>query len=182
MRNRSTRVFCRLVALGILGFLALAPAAQAQLQVGGGLAFGTEIEKLGLQITGNLPVAQEGKIRAAPDLIFYLKDDFGTGDLRWWEVNLNGNYLFMEGEEYNVYALAGINIANVNFDFDVNIPGVPGVGFDQSSTELGLNIGGGIEYGVPFGNLYGEAKYILSDFDQLVISAGVRIPFGGSGR
>lgn len=180
MRNSSTLSRYGLLVLTMLGLLALRPTdASAQLQIGGGLAFGTEIDKLGLQLSANLPVAQEGKIRAAPDLIFYLKDDFGTGEVRWWEVNLNANYLFLEGEEYTIYAIGGINITNVNFDFDIDIPELPGFGFDQSDTELGLNIGGGIEYGMDFGNLYGEAKYVLSQFDHLVISAGVRIPFGG---
>lgn len=176
MRNRFNSSF--LLPAVLVGLFALMPLqAQAQLQLGGGLAFGTEIEKLGLQISGNLPVAQEGKIRAAPDLIFYIKDDFGGGSVRWWEVNLNGNYLFMDNEAYTLYALGGINIANVNFDYDIEVPDIFGV--DGSQTELGLNVGGGIEYGMDFGNLYGEAKYILSDFDQLVISVGVRIPFGG---
>ncbi|MDZ4698198.1 MAG: hypothetical protein SH809_00715 [Rhodothermales bacterium] len=180
MRNSSTISRYGLLVLSMLGLLALRPMdATAQLQIGGGLAFGTEIEKLGVQISANLPVAQEGKIRAAPDLIFYMKDDFGAGEVRWWEVNLNANYLFVEAEDYTIYALGGINIANVNFDYDIEVPEVPGFGFDASSTELGLNIGGGVEYGMAFGNLYGEAKYILSDFDQLVISAGVRIPIGG---
>jgi len=42
-----------------------------------------------------------------------------------------------------------------------------------SSTKVGLNIGGGARYAIaPNISLYSEIKYILSRFDQLVISAG----------
>ncbi|MEZ4700101.1 MAG: hypothetical protein R2834_07205 [Rhodothermales bacterium] len=181
MRNCTTYIRTSLLVLSILGFLAIRPmAAQAQLQVGAGLAFGTEIEKIGLQLNANLPVAQEGKIRGAADVIFFLKDDFGSGSTRLWTINLNGHYIFMTTEEFLVYALGGINIANYTIKSDFDIPEIPGFGFDASSTELGLNVGAGGEYGMPFGNLYGEVKYVLSDFDQLVISAGIRIPIGGS--
>ncbi len=181
MRNSSPPYRLGLLAIVLLGLLALRPSdALAQLQVGAGLAFSSAYNNLGLQLSASLPVTEDKKLRAAPDLVFYLRENLpGNNKVSWWEVNLNVNYIVVDAEEFGLYALGGINILNRNFDRDIlNIDPL----FDESQTDIGLNIGGGVDYNIGFGLLYGEFKYVIADFSRLVISAGARLPIGGGGR
>lgn len=152
--------------------IAFSNIASAQISVGGGLAFGTEVEELGIQAGGVYTINEE--FRAAADFIYYLTgddNDFG-GDFTWWEFNANGHYLFVTEEDMIVYALGGLNFASFSYDFNFEGFG----GGSVSETEIGLNIGAGLEYGLGFADLYGELKYALSSADQLVLSAGLRFP------
>jgi opacity protein-like surface antigen len=152
--------------------LAFSNIATAQISVGGGLAFGTEVEELGIQAGGVYTINEE--FRAGADFIYYLTgDDSGFGDnFTWWEFNANGHYLFVTEEDLIVYALGGLNFASFSYDF----PEFQGFGGNVSETEIGLNVGAGLEYGLGFADLYAELKYALSSADQLVLSAGLRFP------
>ena len=156
----------------------LSNQAKAQ-QVGGGLVYGSELENLGLKVQGVYPI--QDQIRAAADFTYYFPEDVGPYNIDFYTLNANGHYMFeMEDQEFNVYGIAGLNFA---------IQSIPEqtiqVGFGQTTTiggtesALGLNLGGGIEYPVDFGNIFGELKYTISDFDQVVFAAGVMIPIGG---
>lgn len=135
---------------------------QAQdFKAGGGLAFGSEVEAIGIQATGVYNINEE--FNGAADFIIFFPDNYD-----WWELNINGHYKFHSQDNVQVYGLAGLNFASWEVD--------TGVG-SISDSEAGLNLGGGAEMGLDFANLYGEIKYILSDADQLVISAGLRFPF-----
>jgi|AntRauTorckE6833_2_1112554.scaffolds.fasta_scaffold00035_4 opacity protein-like surface antigen len=155
--------------------------AQAQFtKVGVGLMYGTEIEQPGLRVDGVYQINEE--FRAVADLGFYLPDksDFGGGNtvtVTWWELNLNGNYIFHTDAEsgLNAYALAGLNFLN----FKVESEGQFGSG-SSSDSEVGLNIGAGAEYALDFGDLFGELKYVIGDADQLNIGVGVRFGIGGN--
>lgn len=135
--------------------------------LGGGLAYGTEVESLGIQLGGNYRIDEQ--FRGAVDLIYYFpnEDDFG-GDFTWFEINANGHYIFTEEDALLAYGLAGLNFASFSYDL--------GQFGKVSDTEVGLNIGAGIEYNLDFAFLYGELKYALSSADQLVLSAGLRFP------
>ena len=157
----------------LLGFTSLQNTANAQLAVGGGLAYGSDIESAGVQIGGTYFLLGEQGIRLAADLIFFFPGDDGFGtDLNVWEFNANGHYIFNEGDAYIAYALAGISLATVSFD--------AGVLGEFSESELGLNAGAGIEYSIGGVKLYAEGKIVLGGFDQLVLSGGVRVPIGNN--
>ncbi len=132
-------------------------------QVGVGLLYGSEIEELGIQANLNYPVLEN--IELAPDISIYFVDDDGDVD-NFWELNLNGHYFLSSQEQYNVYGLAGLNLATIGNSFT-----------DDSETEIGINIGVGSEYYMDAFSLFGELKYVLSDFDQLVIGVGARLAF-----
>lgn len=132
-------------------------------QVGAGLIYGSEVEELGFQVNINYPVLQN--VELAPDISIYFADN-EQGIDNYWELNINGHYFLAADDEYNVYGLAGLNITTVSPAFT-----------DDSETEAGINVGIGTEYYLDFLSIYGELKYVLSDFDQLVLGAGARIPF-----
>jgi hypothetical protein len=162
-----------LVILLVIGWTPL--DASAQFLLGGGLVFGSDIESLGIQANGNYVINEENGIRLAGDITFYFPDDAPGVDLSLFTINGNGHYIFTTTESLLAYALAGLNLAIVSVETDINVPG-----FDASftDTEIGLNLGAGVEYEVNFGYLYGEAKIVVGGFDQLVLGGGIRVPIG----
>ena len=165
-----------LLVIGLVCSIVTVDAVTNQLkaqQVGGGLIFGTEIESLGLKADGVYHINEQFSGQA--DISFFFPNEIGPGvDQTMWAINLNGQYRFdLEDAPVNVYGLAGLNFATISVDFSNQF----GSG-STSSTEVGLNLGGGAEYPLDFGNIFSELKYTISDFDKLVLAAGVRIPIG----
>ncbi len=163
-------------------FTMFSSQASAQLWFGGGLAYGEGIENLGLQANGHLVVNEENKIRLGADVTYFFGDKVNSGDTEiktnLFAINFNGHYMLVSSDALILYGIGGLNIGFVSIDVDG--PGSQFLGLvNTTSTEIGLNIGGGVEYGVEFGRIYAELKYILGGFDQLVIGAGVRIPLAG---
>lgn len=148
---------------------ALSNRTEAQ-NIGGGLAYGTEVEELGLGVFAQFPTANSDLI-IAPSFVYFFADD----PLNFWEFNANINYVFSESSA-TVYGILGLNIARVGRD-DIDL-GVLGTLEGSSDTELGLNIGAGVDLNIGSSvTPFFETKYAISDFDQLVIYAGVRFPF-----
>jgi len=157
---------------------ALSTNVHAQMKVGAGLAFGTDAEALGL--TGNFYTAFPSveNLSVGGDIIYFLSKEVSPFlDRKWFELNLNGQYEFYAEQMINAYALGGLNIARQKFEYS-------GLGsspyFNDSKTKVGLNLGVGGEYAFNESLLaFAEFKFVLSDFDQAVFSAGVRLPIGG---
>lgn len=145
-------------------------SANAQLSAGGGISYGTEVEAIGIQ--PRVVYTISGPWRAGADFNFFFDGDEGVS---YWDLNLNGHYVFHEQDNLSAYALAGLNFFHVGVDYDTTIPGFD----DASDTDTGLNIGAGLQ--LPIGKLSGllEARYVLSDTDQLVLSACILFPIGG---
>lgn len=137
--------------------------AQVDILAGLGFSYGTAAKTIGLQIRGDVDITDQwgGSLNFIP----YFK----SGST-YWEVNFDGHYMFLDADPWSAYALAGLNLSTVGVK-GVNVVGVniPGL----NTTKVGLNLGGGARYAI-LDNvvLYGEIKYIISSFDQLVISVG----------
>lgn len=143
----------------------------AQKYIGGGIAYGTQIESAGIGINGEYFVTDQ--ISIAPSLIYFFPRTF-IGDLKFkqTDLNINANYYFETGSEFNIYALGGLNFAVVSVPFFNPFNGERS---NNSSTEVGLNIGGGLNYKINDQLLpFVELKYNISDFDQLILMGGVR--------
>ncbi|HRI58499.1 MAG TPA: outer membrane beta-barrel protein, partial [Saprospiraceae bacterium] len=131
-------------------------AANAQLRLGAGLGYGTDIEELGLQLRGVYTISDPW--RGAADFVFYFD---GVEDLSIWELNLNAHYAFITDEKKTVYALAGLNFLKFNYDASSTFA-------DNSDT--GLNLGAGLELPIsgPF-EFFSEARITLGGSDQFFI-------------
>ncbi len=162
---------------GMFAVTALTNQAQAQ-EVGGSLIFGSEIENLGIRADGAYDINEQ--FRGAADITFFFPKSIGTNtDWTWWAINVNGHYKFPVEGDVGLYGLAGLNFATIRVKSEFTNPINNQTSTNTSSnSEVGLNIGGGVEYPMDFGNLFGELKYTVSDLDQLEINAGVRIPIG----
>ncbi len=170
---KKTFIIAAILAVGMTVGLSqnlLAQTEKGAMRAGGGLAFGTEIESLGIQ--GRFDYAITEQILLAPDLTYFFGKSEGSIDLNWFDINLNGNYLFDTGNPDIIpYALAGLNFAIVSASYD----GFGDFG-DSSSTEIGLNLGGGADFIVGTIIIFGELRYAISSADQLVIAGGVKFP------
>lgn len=161
-------VFSGLMVIGLL-FLST-PHANAQetndIKLGVGLIYGNQIENLGIRADGYYRISDE--FRAGAALGYFFPDDVGTAKINYFEIDFNGNYIFNEDNDLMFYGLAGLNllIQTVNFD----------AGGSDSQSELGLNLGGGLEYQLDFGAIFGELKFagLGGDADQLVLGGGLR--------
>lgn len=131
----------------------------SDVKIGGGLIYGLEVEAIGIQAGAKYAFTPE--ISGAADLAIYFPDNYD-----WWELNANAHYHFYAEEGTKVYGLGGLNYTTWSFDM--------GSGGSISNSEVGLNLGGGAEFGMDFADIYTELKYVLGDADQLAISAGLR--------
>lgn len=155
----------------ILTFLVTnANAQEGNIEVGPGLVYGGQIEKLGLKVDGYYTINEQ--IRAGIDLSYFFPESstiFGTDiTSNFFTIDLLGNYFFYNKDEFSAYGLAGINLAFASVKVGGN---------KTSNNEVGLTLGGGAEYMMDFGNIFGELRLagLGGDADQLVIGAGVRL-------
>lgn len=148
--------------LSLVFIIAICFASQAQKSIGAGLAYGSEIENLGIGVNAEFELNDQ--IDIAPSFIYYFKKN----NVSWWELNGNINYIFSDNGP-TIYGLAGLNITSVKVDFGP---------FSASDSELGLNLGIGASF-AQTGSVrpFAEAKYTISNFDQLSLFGGVRFPF-----
>ncbi len=123
-------VFCFLV------FSFLGRTAVAEPEIGFGVRGGLVIDPDGIFAGGHLSLEQV--IPKVPDLRFEVAGElgFGFGDFDYFMIRVLGHakYLFpLSDVPVTPFALGGLQLAYFNFDFG-------------SNTELGLDLGGGVEY------------------------------------
>ncbi|MBF8149123.1 outer membrane beta-barrel protein [Winogradskyella sp. F6397] len=145
--------------------------AQDQTKLGGYLAYGTEIENIGIGVNAEFPIADQ--LTIAPSFTYFLpKDEFGV-KVNWFELNGNVNYYFVDSSNISVYGLGGLNYSSVKVSYDDAV----GFGGDFSASDgrFGLNLGGGANFEIGSNILpFAELKYVIIDGGQLVIAAGVK--------
>ena len=94
-------------------FLIAIGTLQAQIKVGPGLCFGTDIDNLG--ISANVIYDFNESWSAAPSFTYFLPKN----NVNWSVLDLDANYVFANVEKLGkVYALAGLGITFWSFDFD----------------------------------------------------------------
>ncbi|MBC9795205.1 outer membrane beta-barrel protein [Sinomicrobium weinanense] len=159
-----------LLSAGLLLLTYQLTFAQNDTRIGGKLMYGSEIETFGIGATAEIPILD--KLVIAPDIGFYFpKKEHGI-KTNVFELNGNVNYYFVEEENIGFYGLGGLNYTHVKAKIDNDVAGFSGSG---SNGEVGLNLGAGANFHIGQGFLpFAEIKYVLGDFDQLVIAAGVK--------
>ncbi len=162
-----------LIALAMM-FASTTVSAQG-LRVGGGIVLGTEFDGVfGIQASGVYPLLEEQGIDLAADISIYFQDSPPGVDFSLFAINANGHYNFSASETLMAYALAGLNFAFGEAGLDFGEFGSA----SSSFSDVGLNLGAGVELAIPFGYVYGEGKVVAGGIGQLVVSGGIRIPVG----
>ncbi|WP_234572601.1 outer membrane beta-barrel protein [Rhodohalobacter sp. 614A] len=156
--------FTYAIILSLGMFLLAAISAQAQtITAGGGVGYGSKSEDFNFQVNAyysipNLP------LRIGGDVGFSKPED----NLTQIEGNANVHLMLLDKELISIYGLTGLNVLYSKISVgDVS----------DSSTDTGLNVGGGAEVDLGFGRAFGEAKYVLGSEreEQLVLGVGVRV-------
>lgn len=153
------------VCFAALFAVALLLPSQADAQIRLGAAYGTDTE-IGLTAGFFRPITASGAegLSVGFDGTFYLPETntVGGSDFTstFFEVNANAHYPISNMSSGSLYALGGVQYANASVDTPFG---------DASSSDIGLNLGAGMN----FGKLFAEAKYGIGGFEQLVLSAGI---------
>ena len=153
-------------------FSILSTTAQDNTRIGGLIGYGSEIENLGFGINAEFPIAEN--LTIAPSFIYFLpNEESSILKTTIFELNANANYYFITDDTFGVYGLAGINYTSVK----VKVEDI-GFGFGDASSsdgKIGLNIGAGTNFNLGKSWMpFAELKYVLGDFDQLVLVAGIK--------
>lgn len=133
--------------------------AQDKAMWGLGLCYGSDSD-VGFDARLFLPIGSIRNFAITPNFDLFLVDG-GT----FFTVDGNINYTFLPfSRGGGVYAIGGIDIGFAK----------PKNG--NSQTELGINLGGGVRGSAGPVDLFGELKFVLGDFDQVVLYGGVYFP------
>ncbi len=145
--------------------------SQTETKLGALLAYGTEIENIGVGANAEFPIIE--KLTISPSFIYYLPKDESGIKINWFEVNANANYYFLDEENIDVYGIGGLNYTNVKVKYDGD--SIFGDDLSVSDGRIGLNLGGGTNFNIG-SNItpFAELKYVIIDGGQLVIAAGVK--------
>ncbi len=152
---------------------------------GGGLAFNSPMNAVDLDI-GNPGFNARGVFEinedffVIPELTFQLpkKKSYNDGQKKTIMVNVQANVTYTLATEGTLlfYALLGPSLTTIYTNWDTDLPGF------ETGTEFlpGLAVGTGIEMIVEKDiNAYAQIKYIVCNYQQLVISIGVLYYFEG---
>lgn len=139
----------------------------AQISAGAGLVYGTDISNIGFTLNGKYKI--NDKWSADPAFTIFLKKDF----VSWTALDLDANYQIKEIENLGgFYAIGGINMTFFKMKYDDIYVGLPGVDNSVTGSEMGINLGLGIE--IPLMEkitIAPEIKYTIGGYNYLHIGA-----------
>lgn len=160
----------RLLLPGLLLAFALLPArVQGQFAVGPIAAFHDDFD-FGVGVVVMFPLESlHESLSFMGDFTYFFP---GTDNFSYFEINPGVMFEFpLEDSSILPFAMGGLNIARISFDFG----GLEG----ESTTEIGLNAGGGIKFGSS-NNLIAGIRVELSGGEGFVIFGAVPFPIGDS--
>ena len=151
--------------------------SQAQISVGGGLWYGSDINAIG--ISGNGKYAIDESWSAAAGFTYFLEKDY----VKWSALDFDANYNITELENVgSLYGIGGLNITFWSIDYDggtidMGEYGSYDLDLDASGSNVGLNLGLGLNIAASDNlAIAPEIKYTVSDGGYLRI--GAKILFG----
>ena len=160
----------KLPCIILLSFIFQFANAQSDTRIGGMLAYGTEVENLGIGVNAEFPIIEN--LTVSPSFIYYLPKKETGVNINWFEINGNGNYYFLDEGSIQAYGLAGLNYSSIGVDYDGAYTGFLSA---SSRGRVGLNLGGGANFQIGGSILpFAELKYVIIDEGQLVIAAGIK--------
>jgi hypothetical protein len=155
-----------LCAVALAGMLGAPASAFAQVEAGPILAYHTDAEAVGIGAYVGIPIASVPGLEIVPDFIWFFPDGFD-----YFEINGDVAYNFEVGPDSPVmpFAFAGLNIARTS---------VEAAGFSASSTDVGLNLGGGINFQAGSLAPFVGGKFEIQDATGFVIFGGLGFQLG----
>ncbi len=173
--------------LGILAiallFTVVTNEAKAQISLGGGLAYATDISSPGILVKGTYDIDETWS--AAAGFTYYFPKYEGT--LKWWSFGVDGRYKFMESDALTLRGVAGLIVTGVTMDFDYEIDDYDLEGYyksdeistSASSTEFGVGFGVNAEFAIGDAMaLFGELRYNVGGANYMGAQAGILFKLG----
>lgn len=164
------------LALALAGGAFMVQAQEAEAQIGAEIVFADDLD-LGVGLRYLMDVdAFEGEDSVLEALwlifegIYYLDPFNGCDNCSAFELNANGAVPLDLSETADLYAGAGINVTRFSIDTGVDVPGFD---FSASSTDVGLNIFGGINFILGSLSAFGEAGIQVGGGEQFQVKGGV---------
>jgi opacity protein-like surface antigen len=178
----------KFILLMLIALMAI-PAINAQFtKVGGGLTFSSGYHFHNMPYVGNksgiLAMSLRGNykinvpIEVSPSFTFFfphvLKGVNEKQTITTMMFDINGHYIFNSLDKFEFYGLAGLDILLAWNK--TKYSGTGAATYKESDNALGLNVGAGsyMKLTDQF-NLYLEAKYVVSKYDQFMLNAGILI-------
>jgi opacity protein-like surface antigen len=179
----------------LLLFLLILPSNAQFTKIGGGLAAGTGIAfnnetEISSYRTGIPALFLTGiyeftlPVHVAPSFTYYfphitktpiLNGESSKQVVSCMMFDINGHYVFNSLDRFEFYGLAGLNVTLIGSKWIAEI-GQTTIKTKENDNAFGLNLGAGTYFKLTDQfDLYGEAKYILSKYDQFLFNVGILI-------
>lgn len=153
----------------LIGLVLLFAVGQAQIHIGLGAAFASQMEHGGLSIRGGFEMfkTKYGKTIVMPNFTSYTR----SNDLSRMEMNLDFHNVIGEPDIVMGYLIAGLR-----YDLDINSASTQVV----TTGDFGVNIGMGIQYMVSEDiKFFIEGKYLgLSELNRFQLGTGFSLALG----
>lgn len=168
-------------ATATLLFAIAAPAA-AQIYVSPEVAFASDFN-IGVGFGVEVPVEEvNDRFSIHGNALYFFPGESAEeipgvdADVDYWELNANGRFRIpLADQSWTPYLGAGLNIGRVSGS--VSIDGVGST--KETSTELGVNVLGGVQFGDGASRPFVEGRYELGGGEQFVLSGGISLAIGG---
>lgn len=155
----------KLFFLAVVLFSFAGLKSQAQFKLGGGLAYATELNGIGISANGVYGFTD--KWEGAATFTYYFKKDL----LTWWSLDAAAHYVFMSDDKSALYALGGLEILGAKFDnpFSEYLGGG-----STSDTNFGIILGAGgrLNFTDKLAG-FGELKIGIQNSTYVGLNAGV---------
>ena len=140
---------------------------QSQISVGGGLAYNRKIAGPGVTLKAEFNITKE--IAVSPSASYFFGRRIGSYRSSAIAVDCNAHYFFDVIDKLKVYPILGVNYTSyksaITFFSVYN---------EVSDNAIGGNLGAGARWAFSEKlSAYLEPKYIIGDYNQVVINAGV---------
>ncbi len=145
--------------------------AKAQISVGPGIVYGTDINNIGFSANGKYELSEKWSL--APGFTYFLKKNY----VNWSALDLDVNYQFTEIEKLgSLYAIGGLNVTFYKIKYDLDFGDFGDFSGSAKGSNTGVNLGLGLN--IPAGEkmaLAPEIKYTLGNGSYLRL--GVKVLF-----
>lgn len=169
MKQKSFRNYTLILSVMMLIFTT--SKMQAQIAIGGGLGYNEKISGPGITVKAEFNITDA--IAVSPGVTYFFGNSLYGFNQNTLAVDLNAHYFFhLIENKLKIYPLLGANYSNYktgasyySFYYDT---------YEVSDSAFGINIGAGGRWQFSEKlSVYLEPKYVISDFEQIVVNAGI---------
>ncbi|TYB79392.1 outer membrane beta-barrel protein [Bizionia myxarmorum] len=159
-------------ALLVFGLIIMgAFQTQAQIAIGGGLGYNEKISAPGVTVKAEFTITDD--IAVSPGVSYFFGNSLYGFNQNTLAIDVNAHYFFEIIEsKLKIYPLLGLNYSSYksgasyySFYYDT---------YEVSDNAFGVNIGAGGRWKFSEKlSVYLEPKYVISEYEQIIINAGI---------